>query len=102
MRFGTGANVLFCVGEEVVWAGAAEVGAADLRGVEGERGCFGGGGGGAQEGVAHQLLEELALFGCHGGRVAKECDQTFETRLSDQALRDGKEKRTLRSGPCRW
>lgn len=36
-----GAEVLFCVGEEVVWAGAREVGAAYLRACQGEVGGFG-------------------------------------------------------------
>lgn len=96
VRLGTWANVLFGIREEVVWAGAAEVGAADLRGVEGERGGFGGGGRGTQEGVAHQLLEELALFSCHAGRIRKGDDQTVETLRSDQSLGGGQDRRGLR------
>ena len=72
--FGAGAEVLFCVGEEVVGAGAGEVGAADFGVGEGE-GLFSRGAGHGHEVVAHELFEEFALFCCHfwgrGGRVGR-------------------------------
>ena len=59
------------VGEEVVWALAAEVGFADFGVGEAECGLARGAWAGHQL-VAHQLFEEFALFGCHfegGGPV---------------------------------
>lgn len=50
MDFGAGPEVLFCVGEEVVRAGAGEKGAADFGVGEGELGVPGGGA------RAHELL----------------------------------------------
>ena len=96
MRFRAGADVLFGVGEEVVWAGAAEVRAADLRGVEGEGRGLGGGGGGTQERVAHELLEKLALFGCHGGRMGVGDDQTVKILSLAQVLGRGEGRRDVR------
>ena len=68
MGFAAWSNVLFCVGEEVVRACAAEVGAADFGVGDGEGGLFGHSGG-LHHGVAHELLEQLSLFGRHGEAV---------------------------------
>ena len=81
MGFVTGADVLLGVGEEVVRAGAGEVGPADLGGCEGEVGCFGRGSA-THEVVAHELLEQLALFGCHGGWWTKSWTAVMVVGLS--------------------
>ena len=82
MEFRTRAQVLLGICEEVMWAGADEIGAADLRGGEGQIRGFGVGVwahklvwellAGWLEGrfrrglhTAHELLEQLPLFGCH-------------------------------------
>ena len=64
--FRTGAQVLFGVCEEVVWTGSHQVGTADGRRGEGQVGGFAGRAH-AHELVAHELLEQLALFGGHFG-----------------------------------
>lgn len=63
---GARAEILLGVGEEVVGAAAAEIGTADLGVGDGEGGLFVHAGRG-HHGVAHELLEQLALFGGHVG-----------------------------------
>lgn len=64
MLFRAGSEVLLGVCEEVVWTAAAEVGAADFGVGDGKCGLFLCAGP-SHELVAHQLLEQLALFGRH-------------------------------------
>lgn len=65
--FGTCAQVLFGVGEEVVGTGAAQVRAADFGIGQGQLGRFVGGRGvSGEELVAHELLEQSSLLGGHG------------------------------------
>lgn len=62
-------QVLLGVGEEVVRAGADQVGAAHLGVGDRERWLFGGGAWHAHEVVPHELLQQLSLLGGHGVRV---------------------------------
>lgn len=76
VHLGTRADVLLGVGEEVVRTGAGEVRPADFRVRHGELG------GARRRRRAHELLEQLPLFGGHGGVRVCRVAEGKESRLA--------------------